>query len=168
MGASKRRRIEPTHDWQLLLPLFEWPEQERYEQIRPLVLFDASIAERAAEVGTSTSTLYRRLDRFAEEGMESLFDAPAAKRRRLPPSVRRFIVDLKAEYPAFNLNEIANVVGAAFGSKPDVRSVGRVLSEEPVPLKIVRNYPRTTRPKTRGRRGRRSSRCAWTAGALRP
>ena len=141
MGASKRRRIEPTHEWQLLLPLFEWPEQERYEQIRPLVLFDASIAERAAEVGTPTSTLYRRLDRFAEEGMESLFDAPAAKRRRLPPSVRRFIVDLKAEYPAFNLNEIANVVGAAFGSKPDVRSVGRVLSEEPVPLKIVRNYP---------------------------
>jgi putative transposase len=141
MGASKRQRIEPTHEWQLLLPLFEWPEQERYEEIRPLVLFDASVAERAAEVGTSTSTLYRRLDRFAEEGMESLFDAPAAKRRRLPPSVRRLIVDLKAEYPAFNLNEIANVVGAAFGSKPDVRSVARVLSEEPVPLKIVRNYP---------------------------
>jgi transposase InsO family protein len=50
-------------------------------------------------------------------------------------------VDLKAEYPAFNLNEIANVVGAAFGRKPDVRSVERVLSEEPLPLKIVRNYP---------------------------
>ena len=30
---------------------------------------------------------------------------------------------------------------ACFGSKPDVRSVERVLSEEPVPLKIVRNYP---------------------------
>lgn len=54
MGASKRRRIEPTHDWQLLLPLFEWPEQERYEQIRPLMLFDVSVAERAAEMGTST------------------------------------------------------------------------------------------------------------------
>ncbi|MBA3953599.1 MAG: helix-turn-helix domain-containing protein [Rubrobacter sp.] len=141
MGASKRRRIEPTHDWQLLLPLFEWPEQERYEEIRPLVLFDASVAERAAEVGTSASTLYRRLDRFAQEGMESLFDAPKAKRRRLPPSVRRLIVDLKAEYPAFKLNEIANVVRAAFGTKPDVRSVERVLSEEPLPLKIVRNYP---------------------------
>ena len=89
MGASKRRRIEPTHDWQLLLPLFEWPEQERYEQIRPLMLFDVSVAERAAEMGTSTSTLYRRLARFAEEGLESLFDAPAAKRKRLPPAVRR-------------------------------------------------------------------------------
>src|SRR5215213_9966125 len=141
MGTSKRGGVEPTHDWQLLLPLFGWPEQERYEQIRPLVLFDASVAERAAEVGTSASTLYRRLDRFAEEGMESLFDAPKAKRRRLPPAVGRLIVDLKAEYPAFNLNEIANVVRAAFGTKPDVRSVGRVLEEEPVPLKIVRNYP---------------------------
>jgi putative transposase len=142
MGASKRRRIEPTHDWQLLLPLFGWPEQERYEEIHPLMLFDVSVAERAREVGTSASTLYRRLDRFAEEGMESLFDAPAAKRRRLPPAARRLIVDLKAEYPAFNLNEIANVViRAAFGRKPDVRSVGRVLEEEAVPLKIVRNYP---------------------------
>jgi hypothetical protein len=65
MGASKRRRIEPTHDWQLLLPLFEWPEQERYEEIRPLMLFDVSVAERAREVGASASTLYRRLDRFA-------------------------------------------------------------------------------------------------------
>jgi putative transposase len=141
MGTSKRGGVEPTHDWQLLLPLFGWPEQERYEEIRPLVLFDASVAERAREVGKSESTLYRRLDRFTEEGMESLFDAPVAKRRRLPPSVRRLIVDLKAEYPAFNLNEIANVVGAALGRKPDVRSVRRVLEEEPVPLKIVRNYP---------------------------
>src|SRR3712207_4074788 len=141
MGKSKRGGVEPTHEWQLLLPLFGWPEQERYEEIRPLVLFDASVAERAREVGTSVSTLYRRLDRFAEEGMEALFDAPAAKRRRLPPAIRRLVVDLKAEHPAFNLNEIANVVRAAFGTKPDVRSVGRVLEEEPLPLKMVRRYP---------------------------
>ena len=83
MSARKREGVRPTHEWELSLPLFEWPEQERYEEIRPLVLFDASVAERAAEVGTSASTLYRRLDRFAEDGMESLFDAPDAKRRRL-------------------------------------------------------------------------------------
>ena len=92
-------------------------------------------------MGSSASTLYRSLDRFAEEGMEALFDAPAAKRRRLPPAVRRLVVDLKAEYPRFNLNEIANVVRAAFGTKPDVRSIGRVLEEEPMPLKVVRRYP---------------------------
>ena len=49
MGRSERRRIEPTHEWDLLVPLFEWPEQERYEEIRFLVLFDASAAERALE-----------------------------------------------------------------------------------------------------------------------
>jgi putative transposase len=141
MSARKREGVRPTHEWALLLPLFEWPEQERYEEIRPLVLFDDSVAERAAEVETSASTLYRRLDRFAEDGMESFFDAPTAKRRRLPPAVRRLIVDLKSEYPRFNLNEIANVVRACFGRKPDVRSVQRVLDEEPLPLKIVRNYP---------------------------
>jgi transposase len=141
VSTNKRRGVQPTHEWDLLLPLFEWPEQERYEQIRPLVLFDASVAERAAEIGTSTSTLYRRRDHFAEDGMESLFDAPTAKRKRQPLSVRRLILDLKAEYPRFNLNEIANVVHACFGRKPDVRSVERVLEEEPLPLRIVRNYP---------------------------
>ncbi len=45
---------------------------------------------------------------------------------------------LEAEYPTFNLNEIANEVRAAFGTKPDVRSVGRVLKEEPLPLKVER------------------------------
>jgi transposase len=168
VSANKRQRVRPTHEWELLLPLFEWPERERYEEIRPLVLFDTSVAERAAEVGTSASTLYRRLDRFAEEGMESLFDAPTARRGRLPPAVRRLIVDLKAEYPAPNLNEIANVVRAAFGRKPGVRSVGCVLSEEPLPLKIVRNYPPTTKPGRSGGPGPPLSRCAWTAGALRP
>ena len=141
MSARKSKRVQPTHEWELLLPLFEWPEQRRYEELRPLVLFDASVTERAAVVGTSASTFYRRLDRFAEDGMESLFDAPAPKRRRLPPAIRRLIVDLKAEYPHFNLNEIANIVRACSGRKPDVRSVQRVLDEEPLPLKIVRNYP---------------------------
>jgi hypothetical protein len=41
MSASKRRkrkRFEPTHEWERLVALFEWPEQENYEVIRPLVL----------------------------------------------------------------------------------------------------------------------------------
>ena len=49
MSASKPEGVRPTHEWELLLSLFEWPEQERYEQIRPLVHFDASVAERARE-----------------------------------------------------------------------------------------------------------------------
>jgi hypothetical protein len=32
MSARKREGVRPTHNWALLVPLFEWPEQERYEK----------------------------------------------------------------------------------------------------------------------------------------
>jgi putative transposase len=140
--VGKRKRIEPTDDWQELLPLFWWPEQREYERIRQPVLFGSSAAERAEETGVSERTIQRRIERFGAEGMEGLFAAEAAHKRKLPPNIRRLIVDLKAEYPAFNLNEIANVVRACFGRRTDVRSVRRVLAEEPMPLKLSRNYPR--------------------------
>ncbi len=138
---SRRRRVEQTDEWDLLVPLFAWPEQENYEAIRPLVLFGEPVAERAGQTGVSERTLYRRLERFDAEGMRSLFDAEGAKRRALPPAIRRLILDAKAEYPAFNLNEIANVCYVCFGRKPDPRMVRRVLDEEPMPLKILRRYP---------------------------
>jgi len=47
--------------------------------------------------------------------MEGLFGSEAARRKRLPPGVRRLIVDLKAEYPAFNPNEISRVCYVRFG-----------------------------------------------------
>jgi transposase len=142
MSAKRHmERIEPTHEWHELLPLFTWPEQVEYERIRQPVLFGSSVAERAEQTGVSERTLRRRMESFEAEGMEGLFAAEKAKRRRLPPSIRRFIVDLKAEYAPFNLNEIANIVGVCFGRKPDVRSVSRVLDEEARPLKLHRSYP---------------------------
>ena len=46
MSGTRRRRVEHTDDWQELLPLFDWPEQEAYEELRPLVLFGDAVAER--------------------------------------------------------------------------------------------------------------------------
>ena len=66
-GGGRRRRVEPTDEWERLLPLFEWPEQEGYEVIRPLVLFDSSVTKRAREVGAPERTLYRRVNRFEAE-----------------------------------------------------------------------------------------------------
>jgi len=140
--ARKRPRVEPTDDFQEILPLCWWPEQVEYERIRQPVLFGTSITKRAEQTEVSRRTLQRRIARFGEEGMEGLFEAEAAKRQKLPPNIRRFIVDLKAEYPPFNLNEIANVVRACFGRKPDVRSVERVLDGAARPLRLERNYPR--------------------------
>lgn len=34
MSARKRQGVRPTHERELLLPLFGWPEQEDYETIR--------------------------------------------------------------------------------------------------------------------------------------
>ena len=68
-GRRRRRRVEPTDGWEQLELLCRWPEQLAYEEIRPLVLFGSPVAERAEETGSSGRTLYRRMNRFDEEGM---------------------------------------------------------------------------------------------------
>ena len=87
MSGRRRRKAEHTEDWQELLPLFDWPEQQASEELRPLVLFGDSVAERAEETGTPERTMYRRIERFEKDGMMSLFGMdPAtarAKRRGL-------------------------------------------------------------------------------------
>jgi hypothetical protein len=79
--------------------------------------------------------------RFEAEGIESLFGSERARDRRLPPALRRLVVDLKAEHPGFNLNEIANAVYVRFGRCPDHKTIRRVLTEEPIPLRFVRRFP---------------------------
>lgn len=144
MGRSKRPKTEPTDDWELLLPLFEWPEQKAYEELRPLVLFGGSVAERAREIGIPARTMYRRVDRFEKDGMMSLFAtdpaAARARRRGLEPAIRRMIVELKAEHPKLNNNEISNIVYVRTGKRLGKHTPGRVLSEEVVPLKLSRLF----------------------------
>jgi hypothetical protein len=48
-----------------------------------VALFGASVAERAREIGVPERTTYRRVERFEEDGMLSLFATdPAAARAR--------------------------------------------------------------------------------------
>ena len=103
MVRPKRPRVEPTDDFQQILPLCWWPEQAKYEQFRQPVLFGTSIAERAAEVGVSESTLRRNIVCFRTNGMDSLYSTQKARRKQLPPAIRRLVVDLKAEYPLSTL-----------------------------------------------------------------
>jgi putative transposase len=138
--TTRRRRVEPTDDWEQLALLCRWPEQLAYEEIRPLTLFGSPVSERATETGSGERTLYRKLGRFEAEGMESLFGAETARSRRLPPAMRRLVVDLKAEYPGFNPNEIANACYVRFGRRPDRKTVRRVLEEEAIPLRFVRRF----------------------------
>lgn len=138
--GKRRRRTEPTDDWEQLKLLCAWDEQIEYERIRQLVLFGEPVAERALETGTSKRTLQRRVSGFEREGMGSLFGSSPAKRRVLPASLRRLILDLKAEHPTLNNNEISNICHVFSGRRPDVRTVGSVLDEEPIPLKAFRRF----------------------------
>jgi putative transposase len=144
MGSNRRgrRRVDPTEEWEQIELLCGWSEQRDYELIRPLVLFGSPAAGRASETGAASErTLRRRAIRFEAEGMESLFGSERASSRGLPPAIRRLVVDLKAEHPGFNLNEIANAVYVRFGRRPDHKTVRRVLAEEPIPLRFVRRFP---------------------------
>jgi hypothetical protein len=61
----------------------------------------------------------------------SLFGFEHARRERLPPSVRRFVFNPKAEYPGSDPNEISRVCYVHFGRHPARKTVKRVLAEEP-------------------------------------
>lgn len=138
----KRQRIPATDDWQQLELRFTSPEQRTYELIRPVVLFGQSPAERAQETGAARRTLYRRVQRFAEEGMASLFaDPPPTPARTLPVRLRQLIVELKAEYGGLRPNEIATICYARTGRRPSPHTVKRVLAEEPPLLLLKRRFP---------------------------
>jgi hypothetical protein len=139
-AKRRRRRADPTVHWEQLELLCAWDEQREYERIRPLVLFGEPIPERAVQTGTSERTLYRRIAGLEEHGMRSLFGSDPAKRRVLPAWLRRLIVDLKAEHPMLNFNEIARICYVRTGRKRHLATVRGVLDEEPVPIKALRRF----------------------------
>jgi hypothetical protein len=91
--------------------------------------------------GIPERSLSRKVVAFLEEDTENHFSSPKAKRRVLPLAIRRAIVDLKAEHPQPNLEEIANVCGVLFGRRPDGNTVKAVLEESAIPRKLVRRFP---------------------------
>src|SRR5258708_33568039 len=53
MPGPKRVRQERTDEWASIQQRTLWPEQELYEQIRPLLLFGETAGERAKETGAA-------------------------------------------------------------------------------------------------------------------
>jgi hypothetical protein len=107
MPGPKRVRRERTDEWASIQQRTLWPEQELYEQIRPLLLFGETAGERAKETGAAARTLSRKADEFERYGMQSLFSSGEAGGERatskmLPPEIRQLIVDLHAELPTMS------------------------------------------------------------------
>jgi len=141
-AMGTRLRIEATDDWQQLTLLVGSAEQRTYELIRPIVLFGHSPAERARMTGAPQRTLYRQTARFEREGMASLFGPPKVERHRtLPENIRRHILALKAEHPAFRASEIAKICTVHFGRRPSPHTVKRILAETPPTPVATRRYP---------------------------
>src|SRR5258708_38328186 len=103
MPGKKRPRRERTHDWQQIQQYTLWPEQQVYELLRPVVLFQEDAAERARETGAAERTLQRKADQFERQGMISLFPKeparPSETSRILPPDMRHSSDDLHAALP---------------------------------------------------------------------
>lgn len=145
MPPRKRQRIAHTEDWNTIQQRTLWPEQEQYELIRPIVLFGDTPAERAEQTQAAERTLYRKADRFDQEGMMSLFESQQASRgetsRTVPAPMRQAIVDLKAEYPEFTPNELATIGYVQFDRRLSRHTVQRILAEGPPPSRKTRRYP---------------------------
>src|SRR3954462_15321842 len=143
MANRKRALLEPTDDWEQLQFQLDWTEQTRYELIRPVVVFGAPPVERAQQTGVSARTIYRKVSRFDELGMQSLFEVePEEDQRALPTSYRQAIVQLKAEYPAFRPNELATICEVRFERRPSSHTIKKILATEPAPAEVVRRFPR--------------------------
>ena len=72
MPKRRYAQQEPTHEWHQLRPLLKDAAQITYELIRPVVLFGASVTERAIDTGISRQTIYTKANLFDQAGMASL------------------------------------------------------------------------------------------------
>ena len=137
-----RPQSAPSDDWRQIELLARVPGQRTYELIRPVVLFDQSPAERAAETGAAARTLYRQVARFDHLGMASFVPPPKVEKHRLlPVEVRQAILDAKREHPPLNVHELTTICWARYGHRPSSHTVKRILAESPPPPRIHRRFP---------------------------
>src|SRR6266566_1434529 len=136
MPGPKRNRRERTDEWASIKQWTLWPEQELYEQIRPLVLFGETAGERAKEIDVPQRTLSRKADAFERYGMASLLSSGEQGGERetsktLPPEIRQLIVDLHAELPTMSWREIAEICYIRYARRPDHKSVKHIATSSP-------------------------------------
>jgi putative transposase len=145
MPGPKRNRRERTDEWASIKQYTLWSEQELYEAIRPLVLFNETAGERAKEIDVPQRTLARKADEFERYGMQSLFASGEQGGARetsksLPPDMRQLIVDLHFELPSMSWREIAEICYIRYGRRPDHKNVKRIATSGPPPSLRARRY----------------------------
>jgi putative transposase len=145
MPGPKRERRARTDEWASIKQWTLWPEQELYEQLRPMLLFGETAGERAKEIDVPQRTLACKADEFERYGMQSLFSSgeqggERAIRNSLPPEIRQLIVDLHTELPTMSWREIAEVCYIRYGRRPDHKSVKHIATSSPPSSLQARRY----------------------------
>jgi transposase len=111
------------------------PMQQRYEIIRPVVLFgDRTAAQRAQETDTHPETVGRLKRRFEQQGMLGLLPntfevIPARRRRRVPETVVQELQRLKGLYEGFGYRELARIVFHRVAYRIDPKTVKQLWEE---------------------------------------
>jgi putative transposase len=145
MPEPKRVRRKHTEEWASIKQWTLWPEQELYEQIRPIVLFGQTPGERAKEINAAQRTLSRKADEFEQDGMQSLFSSGEQGGERetsktLPAEIRQLIVDLHADLPTMSWREIAEICFIRYDRKPSHHSIKHIATAGPPPSLATRRY----------------------------
>ena len=145
MPEPKRVRRKHTEEWASIKQWTLWPEQELYEQIRPIVLFGQTPGERAKEINAAQRTLSRKADEFEQDGMQSLFSSGEQGGERetsktLPAEIRQLILDLHADLPTMSWREIAEICFIRYDRKPSHHSIKHIATAGPPPSLATRRY----------------------------
>lgn len=129
--------------WQQLQMQITCPKQYLYELIRPVVLTNHSVADRAIETGMPDHVVAYHVDHFRANGLPGIVAAPPPLQRaaRLPDAIIAFVLALKAEHPPLKPYELASICYVRFGRRPNVKTIKRLLTLHPLPQLVARRFP---------------------------
>src|SRR5262249_46495032 len=148
-GGGERRVCGPaaatvSAEWKGLQGRFLWPDQDLYELICPVVLFDQPRKGRARETDVSARTFSRAVDRFLQRSLPGLAQATGVRlgdRRLVPAAVCNHILSLKAQHspsPSTRSRRSATYASAAWS----IRAPSAVCSVASRPSPLHRDASR--------------------------
>ncbi len=130
---------EPENFHQLELLCID-PIQHEYEVIRTVVLFAATLAQRAAETGLDRATVGEKARRFIEQGMFGLVDQRATTAGRkphpFPERIAGYLLYAKQLCPTVHDRELVRIVRRKFGYQTNHHTVKAFLERHPIPVQL--------------------------------
>jgi hypothetical protein len=113
--------MPPAEEFAQLRLKFIDPIQHEYEVIRPIVLFDATIAERSRQTDIKRTRIGQKAQRFVQQGMFGLADQRASKAgrkpREYPEAAATEILSLKQLYPRSIIERLCGLLNANLAIK---------------------------------------------------